>query len=307
MERAAIGHKLKVLFKKAKGRTDFRSLGQLITVVEGDLKGAAPFLAALEKLQSDAKSGLRLGITGPPGAGKSSLLNLLIAEYRKEKKSVAVLAVDPSSPFSGGALLGDRVRMDDHSADSQVFIRSVGARGGFGGLSVSTGAMLTVLEGCGFDVILVETAGVGQTEIQVMNLVDATAVVLVPESGDSIQTMKAGILEIADLFIVNKSDREGSGLMVNELKSMVEIEGKKRPVLATSTLNQTGIHELAEELVNQATKHKGLKRKSDDRLRGELRNLVLWTMDQVFQKRVSTTKIKSVYEAFQKFKFPKSP
>jgi LAO/AO transport system kinase len=297
MARAAIGQELKLLFKKAKKR-DFLSLGRLLSVVESDLKGAALFLASLNAEQK----GLRLGITGPPGAGKSSLLNLLLEEYRKQKFSVAVLAVDPSSPISGGALLGDRLRMDHHFADAGVFIRSVGARGGFGGLSVATGAMVTVLEACGFDLVIVETVGVGQTELQIMNLVDATAVVLVPESGDVIQTMKAGILEMADLLVVNKFDRPGASIMVHELQSLVEQDAAKRPVMATSVLEKTGIAEFSLALLKEARALKKWRRKSPERLRGELRNLVLWTADQKFQKKFSALKIENVYRSFSKFK-----
>ena len=151
-----------------------------------------------------------MGITGPPGAGKSTLLNRLIAHLRGEGLAVGVIAVDPTSPFSGGALLGDRVRMTEHALDEGVFIRSMGSRGQLGGLAAATQDAVRVLDAAGYDIILVETVGVGQTELTIMELADTVVLVLTPGAGDIVQVWKAGIMEIADLFLVNKADRDGA-------------------------------------------------------------------------------------------------
>lgn len=300
MKRAVKGPESGVLFEKAK-KGDIHSLAKLLTTIENNLQEVAPFLAKLK-----TKSlGIRIGVTGPPGAGKSSLINLLIEEFRKKKLRVAVLAVDPSSPFSGGALLGDRIRMNKHSSDRNVYIRSIGSRGGLGGLSAATGAMATVLEGLNFDIIVIETVGVGQTELQVMNLADATAVILVPESGDVIQTLKAGILEIADLFVVNKSDRPGAEILAHELHALVDQEGEKqRKIILTSVPKAQGISDFSESMMKLAKTLKKQRRTSTLRLQAELKALVLWQIDQNLHSKISKMKISNVYGDFIKMKIP---
>lgn len=188
----------------------------------------------------------RLGITGPPGAGKSTLISQLMRKFREAGKSVAVLAVDPSSPFSQGAILGDRIRYADFSSDSEVFVRSLGTRGSLGGLSSSAYPMLRALDLCGFDVVIVETVGVGQTELEVMNVADRVAVVLVPESGDSIQAMKAGLIEIADVFIVNKSDRPGAEVLAREIEAAGQLADPPvtTPVYKAAAKDGEGIEEV---------------------------------------------------------------
>ncbi|MEZ4704840.1 MAG: methylmalonyl Co-A mutase-associated GTPase MeaB [Bdellovibrionota bacterium] len=201
------------------------------------------------------KSNWSIGVTGPAGAGKSTLIDQLIRKYRKQNKTVAVIAVDPSSPFSGGAVLGDRVRMHKHYEDPGVYIRSVGSRGKTGGVSFSTRALLDVMSVYGTDVVILETVGAGQSEVDVMNLVDTTLVVLTPEGGDSIQALKAGMLEIASIFVINKKDRAGSELMAHEVQTMLSlsahIQSWKPPVLMT--MAQTG--EGLDELLVQIQKH----------------------------------------------------
>ena len=200
----------------------------------------------------------RIGITGPPGAGKSTLVEAITAEFRNQDRTVAVLVVDPSSPFTGGAILGDRVRMRDHFLDPGVFIRSMATRGASGGLSAIAPSAMRVLEAAGVDVIILETAGVGQTELDIMHTVDTVVVVVVPEAGDAIQTMKAGLLEIADVFVVNKSDRPGAKRMAADLEMTVHLGSRDAdwwttPVLQTEGIRNIGIPQLVEALESHHT------------------------------------------------------
>ncbi|MYH54509.1 MAG: methylmalonyl Co-A mutase-associated GTPase MeaB, partial [Gemmatimonadetes bacterium] len=210
--------------KGASGRErlveDFRAgkrpaLARAISMVEGGRPGVAALLRRLLLARPQAS---RLGVTGPPGAGKSSLIAGLANLMREGGEEVAIVAVDPTSPFSGGALLGDRIRMNDLATDPGIFIRSMATRGSLGGLAATTREVIDLLDAFGFPNILVETVGVGQTELEIASTADSVAVVLVPESGDGIQAMKAGLMEIADLFVVNKSDRIGADRMVRAIR-----------------------------------------------------------------------------------------
>ncbi|MBN2333350.1 MAG: methylmalonyl Co-A mutase-associated GTPase MeaB [Deltaproteobacteria bacterium] len=222
---------------------NIRSLAKAITIVENDRPGKKELLRALFPKTGNA---FLIGITGPPGAGKSTLTDKLITQLRSQGKSVGVIAVDPSSPFSGGAILGDRIRMQQHALDEGVFIRSMATRSHLGGLAKTTVDVIHLLDAAGKDVIIVETVGVGQDEVDIVKIAHTTVVVMVPGLGDAIQIAKAGVMEIADIFAVNKADREGSAKLVNELRAMLDMAtGDWKPTIhQTVARDDVGIGEL---------------------------------------------------------------
>jgi len=273
---------------------DHRSLSRVISQIENNAKIPDTFF---QKLHQHANKTLRLGITGPPGAGKSTLTDQLIQRIISVGKSVGVVAVDPTSPFTGGALLGDRVRMNHYIWDDNVFIRSMGSHGDLGGLARKAQDVGDVLAASGKDVVIFETVGVGQGELDVAKAVDLTIVVLVPESGDEVQLMKAGLVEIADIFVVNKSDRQGADRLAQSLKSILHSITKKDhlepPIYNTSADRNEGISELYKGLTDltEVMVDKGLiNQKYLDRHRNRVLNLIqdqllgkFWTQQRLDQ------------------------
>jgi len=227
---------------------DTKAIARSISLIENEYAGYDSFLASLPQTGSSKI----IGITGPPGAGKSTLVDGLIGELVQDGKRVAVLCVDPSSPFNLGAVLGDRIRMSEWYTNQQVYIRSLASRGSMGGLHPKIIEITEILKAAAFDYIIIETVGVGQSEIEIAGLADVTAVVLVPEGGDEVQTMKAGLMEIADIFVVNKSDRPGADSFVKNLRLMLapafSAQQQTIPIIKTSAVQKEGLKELAQKI-----------------------------------------------------------
>lgn len=219
---------------------NYKTLARALTLVENDI---APADLILKNLDSQSAK-VVVGITGPPGAGKSTLVNAITNHFTAESKRVAILAIDPTSPFNFGSLLGDRIRMASQFNNPNVFIRSLATRGALGGISAKTIEMVDVLKASNFDLIIVETVGVGQSEVEIAGLADKTIVVLVPESGDEVQNIKSGLMEIADCFVINKADREGADTFANNLKKIVHQGVKSIPILKTVADKNIGVEEL---------------------------------------------------------------
>ncbi|HEX9477464.1 MAG TPA: methylmalonyl Co-A mutase-associated GTPase MeaB [Methylomirabilota bacterium] len=277
---------------------DRLALARLITRVENRAPDVPEIMRAVHERTGRAYV---LGITGPPGAGKSTLVDRVTGRLRAEKQPVGVIAVDPSSPFTGGAVLGDRIRMQTHTLDPDVFIRSMATRGSLGGLARATGDVIKLMDAFGFPWIIVETVGVGQTELDIIRQVDTTVVTLVPESGDSIQAMKAGLMEVADVFVVNKADRDGAHALMAELRFSVHLHytsgGAPKdvdwevPVLAAQAVNDVGI----DELMGQVKRHRAvleqagaLETRRQARRRAELEALLVEEFTAQVTERVQT-------------------
>jgi LAO/AO transport system kinase len=267
------------------------ALARVITLVENHADG---FEEVLHEIHRSAAAGWRVGITGPPGAGKSTTVEKLGALFREAGTTVGILAIDPSSPFSGGALLGDRVRMSALKLDEGVFIRSLATRGKIGGLTATSEEILHVMEAFGFDIVLIETVGVGQSELDVAAEADTTVVILVPESGDSIQVLKAGLLEIADILVVNKSDRLGANEMASDIEEVLDMrrdrEGWRTRVLQTTAIEAVGIAELKVAL-EEHRRHlescglleAGRRQRAEKQVRGIMRRRLEGALDRAIE------------------------
>ena len=238
---------------------DINSLARCVSLVENEVDGYEQFMQSLPVNNSN----IIIGITGPPGAGKSTLTDALIGKLIEDNKKVAVLCIDPSSPFNLGALLGDRIRMSQWHNNPRVFIRSLATRGSLGGLNPKIIEITDVFKAAQYDYIIIETVGVGQSEIEIAGLADITIVVLVPESGDEIQTMKAGLMEIANVFVVNKSDRSGANIFTNNLRQMLAPAFKNKndeiPIIQTIADQNKGLEELKEAIIKNKSHNKEKK------------------------------------------------
>ena len=226
------------------------ALARLLTAIENDAPGLRDLLPALF---AAGKGGHLVGITGPPGGGKSTLVNALTEEWRRRGKRVGIVAVDPSSPYTGGAIMGDRIRMMGHAADQDVFMRSMASRGELGGIAAATWMAAAALDAAGYDPILIETVGAGQSEVEIARLAETTVVVEVPEMGDEVQAIKAGLLEVADLLVVNKGDRPGADLAARHLRAMLSTAGgrvgrKPPPILVTTATSGEGVATLVDAI-----------------------------------------------------------
>ena len=262
---------------------NLRALSRAITAVENRTSDSHDLLKALFAYSGRARV---VGLTGSPGAGKSTLVDALAGQYRKRQQTVGIIAIDPTSPFTGGAILGDRIRMQSHTGDAGIFIRSMATRGSLGGLSSTTADVATVLDASGRDLVLIETVGVGQDEVDIVRLADVTIVILVPGMGDDVQSIKAGIMEIADIFVINKADRDGAERVEREVRAMQSLSMRSDnwvpPVIKTVASTGAGVAELAATiddyetfLLNSDLGHQRRIANWRDRLREMLRDEVL--------------------------------
>jgi LAO/AO transport system kinase len=265
------------------------ALARALSWIENEATDAEP---VLDRAFERTGRAFRIGVTGPPGAGKSTLVTRLAQEFRKRGLTVAVVAVDPTSPFSGGALLGDRVRMSELAGDSGVFIRSMATRGSLGGVAVHTEQVCDLFDAAGFERIVIETVGVGQSELEIAQTADVTIVVLVPESGDGVQAMKAGLMEIGDLFVINKADREGAERGAFAVRSALELRAAREwtpPVLLTVATRGEGVQELLTEIegwFERLRSHGQLERRRRERLGQRLQDLLKGRLWADFAERV---------------------
>jgi LAO/AO transport system kinase len=269
---------------------DRMALSKIISFVENQ---SADYRKVLAQLYPKTGKAYRVGFTGPPGAGKSTIVDKLTGLLVNDQKGVGIIAVDPTSPFTGGALLGDRIRMQDLTNREEVFIRSMATRGSYGGLATTTKEVSLVMDAFGKDYVLIETVGVGQVELDVVNACDTTVVILVPESGDSVQAMKAGLMEIADVFVVNKSDREGARRIVAELEMILDIRRKQGewhyPVVSTEAVNNKGIDVLLSQILDHRKfimDHHHFERHRKEQIKSEIKKIVEMKIRDIVSEKV---------------------
>lgn len=293
-------NRLKELYERFRSG-DRLALARMISLVENRSEGFEEILHNIFPLTGKEH---RIGITGPPGAGKSTLTSHIAKTFRASDDTVGIIAVDPTSPFTGGAILGDRIRMSDIGLDPGVFIRSMATRGSLGGLALATNEVGDILAAFGKDVVIMETVGVGQSELDIVTAADTTIVVLVPESGDGIQTMKAGLMEIADIFVINKADREGANGLAREVEAMLSmrenVNGWVIPVLLTTAIKAEGV----EELVKAIARHKNflisshlLESKRRERLRKRIEDIINQRIDSILWQNEGIRKLIEEYLA----------
>ena len=285
---------------------DRLALARMITLIENEVPQARSYLA---ELHQHTGKGHIVGVTGSPGAGKSTLVTHLVRELRRRDKKVGVVAIDPSSPFTGGAILGDRIRMMELSGDPNVFIRSMASRGNLGGLSASTRDVVRAMDAAGYDPIIIETVGTGQAEVEVMRSAQSVLVVVAPGMGDDIQAIKAGILEIADIFVVSKADKAGADQTVAELAMLLSLDANRKqatwriPILKTSIVKGQGIS----ELVDAIDKHQvylnesgTLAQRAERQVRSEIQNLIFQSVARALQDKVSAEEWRILLEDVSK-------
>jgi LAO/AO transport system ATPase len=282
---------------------DRRALARMVTLIENEAPQARRYLAALHQHTGQAQI---IGVTGSPGAGKSTLVTRMVRELRARGHKIGVIAIDPSSPFSGGAILGDRIRMMELAGDPMIFIRSMASRGNLGGLAAATGDVVRAMDAAGYNPIIIETVGTGQSEIAIMRIAHTVLVTLAPGMGDDIQAIKAGILEIADIFVVSKADRPGADQTAAELSMLLSLDARRRqaawriPIIKTSSYKEQGIVELIDKVQQHYTmlsESDQLAQRAQRQVRSEIQHLILQAVAKALDRTITPEEWEHLIEA----------